>query len=63
MDRRHRAQGRTELAAALYAHVCDTIHRVSSPRAAEITKLFENTYREVNIALSNEMAGPSVFTP
>jgi UDP-N-acetyl-D-glucosamine dehydrogenase len=46
----------TELAAALYSHVCDTIHRVSSPRAAEITKLFENTYREVNIALSNEMA-------
>ncbi len=46
----------TELAAAMYGHVCDTLHRVSSPRAAEITKLFENTYREVNIALSNEMA-------
>ena len=46
----------TELAAAMYSHVCDTVHRVSSPRAAEITKLFENTYREVNIALSNEMA-------
>jgi UDP-N-acetyl-D-glucosamine dehydrogenase len=46
----------TELASAMYSHVCDTIHRVSSPRAAEITKLFENTYREVNIALSNEMS-------
>ncbi len=46
----------TELTAALYDHVCDVVHRVSSPRAAEITKLFENTYREVNIALANEMA-------
>lgn len=46
----------TELAEAFYSRVCDTVHTVSSPRAAEITKLFENTYREVNIALANEMA-------
>ena len=46
----------TELAAAFYSSVCDEVVPVSSPRAAEITKLFENTYREVNIALANEMA-------
>jgi UDP-N-acetyl-D-glucosamine dehydrogenase len=46
----------TELAAAFYSRVCDTVVRVSSPRTAEITKLFENTYREVNIALANEMS-------
>jgi nucleotide sugar dehydrogenase len=36
--------------------VCSSVVPVSSPRTAEITKLFENTYREVNIALANEMA-------
>ncbi len=46
----------TELAVAFYSCVCDHVVPVSSPRAAEITKLFENTYREVNIALANEMA-------
>ncbi len=46
----------TELAAAFYSRVCDTVVPVSSPRAAEITKLFENTFREVNIALANEMS-------
>jgi len=46
----------TELAAAFYAGVCSSVVPVSSPRTAEITKLFENTYREVNIALANEMA-------
>ena len=48
--------GCTQLAAALYGRVSDVVHTVSSPRAAEITKLYENTYREVNIALANEMA-------
>ena len=48
--REHRAGRR------LLRQVCDTVDPVSSPRAAEITKLFENTYREVNIALANEMA-------
>lgn len=46
----------TELASAFYARFCDTVVPVSSPRTAEITKLYENTYREVNIALANEMA-------
>ncbi len=46
----------TDLAAAFYSRVCETVVPVSSPRTAEITKLFENTYREVNIALANEMS-------
>jgi nucleotide sugar dehydrogenase len=46
----------TELAAAFYAHVCDQVVPVSSPRTAEITKLLENSFRQVNIALANEMA-------
>ncbi|HYZ91626.1 MAG TPA: nucleotide sugar dehydrogenase [Actinomycetota bacterium] len=46
----------TELVSAFYSRVCDNVVGVTSPRAAEITKLFENTYREVNIALANEMA-------
>jgi UDP-N-acetyl-D-glucosamine dehydrogenase len=40
----------------LYATVCDTIVRVSSPEAAELTKLLENIFRSVNIALVNELA-------
>lgn len=46
----------TVLASAVYSRVCDKVVEVSSPRAAEITKLYENTYREVNIALANEMS-------
>ena len=46
----------TEAAAALYGSAVDTIHRVSSPEAAELTKLLENIYRSVNIALVNELA-------
>lgn len=46
----------TAVTAALYEQVCDRVVTVASPRAAEITKLLENTYREVNIALANEMA-------
>lgn len=46
----------TELAGIFYGQVCAHIVRVSSSRSAEITKLFENTYREVNIALANEMS-------
>ncbi|MSO58395.1 MAG: nucleotide sugar dehydrogenase [Thermoleophilia bacterium] len=46
----------TEAAAALYASAIDTIHRVSSPEAAELTKLLENIFRSVNIALVNELA-------
>src|SRR4051794_20243500 len=40
----------------LYRTVCDTIVRVSTPEAAELTKLLENIFRSVNIALVNEMA-------
>jgi UDP-N-acetyl-D-glucosamine dehydrogenase len=46
----------TEAAAALYALACDHVHVVSSSRAAEATKLLENTFRHVNIALVNEFA-------
>jgi UDP-N-acetyl-D-glucosamine dehydrogenase len=45
-----------EVAAALYGLVLDTIHRVTSARVAETAKLFENTFRAVNIALANELA-------
>jgi UDP-N-acetyl-D-glucosamine dehydrogenase len=45
-----------ERAAALYGEVCDTIVRVSTPEAAELTKLLENIFRSVNIALVNELA-------
>lgn len=43
-------------AKALYEQVCDTVIEVSTPDAAEMTKLLENIYRAVNIALVNEMA-------
>jgi UDP-N-acetyl-D-glucosamine dehydrogenase len=46
----------TERAAALYATVCDEIVRVSTPEAAEMSKLLENIFRSVNIALVNELA-------
>jgi UDP-N-acetyl-D-glucosamine dehydrogenase len=45
-----------ERAIALYGSVCDHIVRVSSPEAAEMTKLLENIFRSVNIALVNELA-------
>jgi UDP-N-acetyl-D-glucosamine dehydrogenase len=40
----------------LYGLVCDQIVLVSSPEAAELTKLLENIFRSVNIALVNELA-------
>jgi UDP-N-acetyl-D-glucosamine dehydrogenase len=40
----------------LYRTVCEQVVRVSSPEAAEMTKLLENIFRSVNIALVNEMA-------
>ena len=45
----------TELAQSLYGQALDKIHRVSSCRAAEATKLLENIFRSVNIALVNEL--------
>jgi UDP-N-acetyl-D-glucosamine dehydrogenase len=44
------------VAAAAYGRLVDSVHVVSSARAAELTKLLENTYRAVNIAMINEMA-------
>jgi len=46
----------TELARALLAQLFAHVHVVSSPRAAEMSKLLENIYRSVNIALVNELA-------
>jgi UDP-N-acetyl-D-glucosamine dehydrogenase len=45
----------TEMATILYRHVSDKIIPVSSPEVAEMTKIFENTFRIVNIALVNEL--------
>jgi UDP-N-acetyl-D-glucosamine dehydrogenase len=45
-----------ERAAQLYGSVCEEVVRVSSPEAAELTKLLENIFRSVNIALVNELA-------
>ncbi len=45
----------TELACAVYNHVIVQTVPVSSTRAAEATKLLENIYRGVNIALINEL--------
>jgi UDP-N-acetyl-D-glucosamine dehydrogenase len=44
-----------ERAAELYGLVCDQIVPVSTPEAAEMTKLLENIFRSVNIALVNEL--------
>jgi UDP-N-acetyl-D-glucosamine dehydrogenase len=43
-------------AAELLRHTCKHLHRVSSPEAAEMVKLYENTFRAVNIALAFEIA-------
>lgn len=45
-----------EAACLLYEAVVETLIPVSSPRAAEMVKLLENTFRLVNIALVNEVA-------
>jgi UDP-N-acetyl-D-glucosamine dehydrogenase len=45
-----------ERAVALYEEVCDEIVPLSTPEAAELTKLLENVFRSVNIALVNELA-------
>jgi UDP-N-acetyl-D-glucosamine dehydrogenase len=46
----------TERAIAVYARVCDHVVPVSTPEVAELSKLLENIYRSVNIALVNELA-------
>lgn len=46
----------SEAAAALYRTIVDDVHVVTSPRVAELAKLLENTFRQINIAFANEMA-------
>jgi len=46
----------TDAAVAVYEHVCDHLVPVSTPEVAELSKLLENIFRSVNIALMNEMA-------
>jgi UDP-N-acetyl-D-glucosamine dehydrogenase len=46
----------TEAASEIYGRAIDTVHTVSTPEAAELTKLLENIFRSVNIALVNELA-------
>ncbi|KNF09645.1 UDP-N-acetyl-D-mannosamine dehydrogenase WecC [Gottschalkia purinilytica] len=47
----------TEISAVLYENVLEgSIHRVSNPAVAEMEKILENTYRNINIALVNELA-------
>jgi nucleotide sugar dehydrogenase len=43
-------------AAAILDRIVRRVHVVSSPEAAELTKLYENTFRAVNLAFANEMA-------
>ena len=46
----------TKAALEFYKSICDEVTAVSSPEVAESAKLFENTFRQVNIALVNELA-------
>jgi UDP-N-acetyl-D-glucosamine dehydrogenase len=45
-----------ERAVELYSEICDEVVPLSSPEAAELSKLLENIFRSVNIALVNELA-------
>jgi UDP-N-acetyl-D-glucosamine dehydrogenase len=46
----------TEIAAMLYGVIVNDVHAVSSARVAEACKLWENTFRAINIGMANEMA-------
>ncbi|QYY42551.1 nucleotide sugar dehydrogenase [Aneurinibacillus thermoaerophilus] len=47
----------TKVAASMYRAVLEgEVHEVSSPAVAEMEKIYENTFRHINIALANEMA-------
>jgi len=46
----------TEVAALLYRQIVNEVHSVSSARVAEACKLWENTFRAINIGMANEMA-------
>ncbi len=45
-----------EVASLLYAQIVENVHLVSSARVAEACKLWENTFRAINIGMANEMA-------
>ncbi|HYX78476.1 MAG TPA: nucleotide sugar dehydrogenase, partial [Solirubrobacterales bacterium] len=49
-------EGCLRRASALYRLICDEVVEVSSPEVAELSKLLENIFRSVNIALVNELA-------
>jgi UDP-N-acetyl-D-glucosamine dehydrogenase len=46
----------TKLTLDFYNSICEEVSVVSAPEVAELSKLFENTFRQVNIALVNELA-------
>jgi UDP-N-acetyl-D-glucosamine dehydrogenase len=46
----------TEIASLLYSKIVENVHSVSSARVAEACKLWENTFRAINIGMANEMA-------
>jgi UDP-N-acetyl-D-glucosamine dehydrogenase len=46
----------TRLAALLYRQIVPAVIETSSPKVAELAKLYENVFRNVNIALANELA-------
>ena len=45
----------TKRALDFYSSICDTVIEVSKPEVAEMAKLLENTFRQVNIALVNQL--------
>src|SRR5262245_3770114 len=46
----------TRVAGLLYGQIVPRVHEVSKPKVAELAKLYENVFRNVNIALANEFA-------
>lgn len=48
--------GARQLATLFYSLSVDEVHEVSAPRVAEMAKLYENTYRAVNISFVNEIS-------
>lgn len=49
-------QDSTEVSTLLYSEIVENVHPVSSARVAEAAKLWENTFRAINIGMANEMA-------
>ena len=46
----------SRMAAGLYGEIVPRVHEVSTPKVAELAKLYENVFRNVNIALANEFS-------